>query len=99
MPSEGLNRKLTAILSADVKDYSRLMDQDEVLTIRTLTAHREVISSFVQQYKGRVVDTPGDNILAAFESVSDAVNCERVPYKDPAQAEQDMAALRKAGLK
>jgi len=49
MTTEGTTRKLTAILSADVKDYTRLMGQDEVYTIRTLTAHREVISNFVQQ--------------------------------------------------
>ena len=69
MANEEIKRKLTAILSADVKDYSRLMGQDEVFTIKTLTAHRELISNFIKQYKGRVVDTPGDNILAAFESV------------------------------
>jgi len=75
MTAEGINRKLTAIFSADVKDYTRLMGQDEVYTIRTLNDHREMFASFIRQYKGRIVDTPGDNILAAFESVSNAVNC------------------------
>ena len=75
MANEGISRRLTDILSADVKDYSRLLGQDEVLTIRTLKAHREAITSFVGQYKGRVIDTPGDNVLAAFESVSGSVNC------------------------
>ena len=75
MTTEGINRKLTAILSADVKDYSRLMSQDEVGTIKTLNTHREMIGNFVQQYKGRVIDNPGDNILSAFESVTNAVNC------------------------
>ena len=75
MTTEGINRKLVAIISADVKDYSRLMSQDQVGTIRTLNTHREIFSDLVRQYKGRIVDTPGDNILATFESVSNAVNC------------------------
>ena len=74
MTTEGINRKLMAILSADVKDYTRLMGQDEVYAIRTINEHRDVFSRSVQQYKGRIVDTPGDNILAEFVSVVDAVN-------------------------
>ena len=66
-------RKLAAILSADVKGYSRLMGDDELATVKTLKKHREVISSVVNQYRGRVVDSPGDNILAEFGSVVDAV--------------------------
>ena len=69
MANEEIKQKLTAILSADVKDYSRLMSQDRIGTIETLKSYREVISSFVNRYIGRVIDTPGDNILAAFESV------------------------------
>ena len=75
MIQEGTKRKLVAILSADVKEYSRLMSQDELGTIRTITAYREAMSSLIQQYKGRVVDAPGDNLLAEFGSVVDAVNC------------------------
>ena len=70
-----VQRKLTAILSADVKGYSRLMGEDEVTTIRTLTAYRELITSFIQAHNGRVVDTPGDNLLAEFATVVDAVQC------------------------
>ena len=62
-----------AILSADVKGYSRLMGEDEEATVRTITAHRKVITSVIQKYRGRVVDSPGDNILAEFVSVVDAV--------------------------
>lgn len=51
------------------------MGEDEVATVRTLTAYREVMSAFIQQYRGRVVDSPGDNILAEFSSVIDAVQC------------------------
>ena len=75
MAEEGTKRKLTAILSADVEGYSRLMGDDEVTTIRTLTSYREVMSSVIQQYRGRVVDMVGDNLLAEFASVVDAVQC------------------------
>src|SRR5262245_61371092 len=68
-----LERKLAAILSADVKGYSRLMGEDEEATIRTLTAYRELITVLVQRHRGRVVDSPGDNLLAEFASVVDAV--------------------------
>jgi adenylate cyclase len=75
MAQEGFKRKLAAILSADVEGYSRLMGQDEEATIRTLTAYRSAITDHVLKYRGRVVDTTGDNILAEFTSVVDAVNC------------------------
>jgi adenylate cyclase len=70
-----MERKLAAILSADVKGYSRLMGEDEAATIRTLTAYREVMASLIQQHRGRVVDAPGDNLLAEFASVVEAVQC------------------------
>lgn len=73
MAKEEFKRKLTAILSADVKDYSLLMGEDEEATVRTITSHRKVITSVIQRYRGRVVDSPGDNILAEFASVVDAV--------------------------
>jgi adenylate cyclase len=70
-----MERKLTAILSADVKGYSRLMGEDEEATIRTLTSYRAVMTSLIQRHRGRVVDSPGDNLLAEFASVVDAVCC------------------------
>ena len=73
MISQEVKRKLVAILSADVKGYSRLMGEDEVGTIRTLNAYKEMMSTLIQQYHGRVVDAPGDNLLAEFASVVDAV--------------------------
>ncbi len=73
MSTEGFRRKLTAILSADVKGYSRLMGEDEETTVRTITAHRAVITAVILKDRGRVVDAPGDNILAEFVSVVDAV--------------------------
>jgi adenylate cyclase len=75
MPDQGFKRKLTAILSADVEGYSRLMDDNEAATVRTLTSYRIAITDLVQQFSGRVVDSPGDNILAEFTSVVDAVSC------------------------
>src|SRR5712664_3960832 len=70
-----MERKLAAILSTDVKGYSRLMGEDEVATIRTLTAYREVMATLIRQHRGRVVDSPGDNLLAEFASVVEAVQC------------------------
>jgi len=75
MTQKGFKRKLTAILSADVEGYSRLMGEDEEATVRTLTSFRTAFADLVQQFRGRVVDSPGDNILAEFTSVVDAVNC------------------------
>jgi adenylate cyclase len=70
---ERAKRKLSAILSADVKGYSRLMGDDELATVRTLEAYREMIAEVIRNYSGRVVDSPGDNLLAEFASVVDAV--------------------------
>jgi len=73
MMQERAKRKLSAILSADVKGYSRLMGEDELATVRTLEAYREVIAKVIRNYSGRIVDSPGDNLLAEFSSVVDAV--------------------------
>ena len=73
--TEKIRRKLTAILSADVKGYSRLMGEDEEWTVRTLKTYKEVIRNLVGQHRARVVDSPGDNVLAEFASVVDAVEC------------------------
>jgi adenylate cyclase len=75
MTQEGFKRKLTAIFSADVIGYSRLMRDDEEATVRDLAAHRVLMTEIIQQHRGRVVDSPGDNLLAEFGSVVDAVNC------------------------
>jgi adenylate cyclase len=74
MNSDALERKLAAILSADVVGYSRLMAEDEAATIRTLTDYREAIAMLVRQHRGRVVDSPGDNLLAEFPTALDAVH-------------------------
>jgi class 3 adenylate cyclase len=73
MQEETLKRKLAAILSADVKEYSRLMREDEAATVQTVTEYRQVMTSLIDQHHGRVVDAVGDNLLAEFSSVVDAV--------------------------
>ena len=75
LTSQGVQRQLKAILSADVKDYSRLMSSDELWTIQTLKDYRGLIASQVRSHLGRVVDSPGDNLLAEFGSVVHAVEC------------------------
>ena len=75
MAEEGFKRKLTAVLSADAVGYSRLMAEDEAATVKTLATYREIMSSLIKQHRGRVVDSPGDNLLAEFSSVVDAVQC------------------------
>src|SRR5713226_9398533 len=67
-PSQNIERRLAAILSADVKGYSRLMGADEVATLRTLTAYRRVMDTLIEQHRGRIVGTAG-------ASVVDAVQC------------------------
>ena len=68
-----MERKLAAIFSADVKGYSRLMGDDEEATIHTLKSYRDVIARLIEHHHGRVVDSPGDNMLAEFASAVDAV--------------------------
>ena len=70
-----MKHKLTAILSADVKGYSQLMGQDEISTVATLNAYKETMASLIKKHRGRVVDSPGDNLLAEFASVFEAVKC------------------------
>ena len=75
MTEERAKRKLSAVLSADVKGYSRLMGQDEAGTVNRLKEYRALMTDLIQHYRGRVVDSPGDNILAEFASVIDATEC------------------------
>jgi adenylate cyclase len=82
MTPDGFKRKLTAILSADVASYSRLMQDDEAGTVRTLEAYKQIVSDLVKQHRGRVVDSPGDNLLADFASVVDAVQCAVAVQKE-----------------
>jgi len=75
MADENYKRKLTAILSADVVGYSRLMGEDEAATVSTLKSHRILFGEKIKSFNGRLVDSPGDNLLAEFASIVDAVSC------------------------
>jgi adenylate cyclase len=75
MTKERVRRKLSGILSADVVGYSRLMQKDEASTIRNLEDSKRLMSELIEQYKGRIVDAVGDNLMAEFISVVDAVEC------------------------
>jgi adenylate cyclase len=82
MATQGFKRKLAAIFSADVVGYSRLMGEDEAATVTTLETYKRAISDLIMQHRGRVVDAPGDNILAEFASVVDAVQCAVAVQKE-----------------
>ena len=99
LASQGMQRQLRAILSADVKDYSRLMAQDEMRTIRTLNAYRDLIASHVRDHLGRVVDSPGDNILAEFGSVINAVQCAVEIQKDLGVKNAELTDNRKMAFR
>ena len=95
MTEERAKRKITAILSADVKGYSRLMEEDELATVRTLEAYREMITEVVRNYSGWVVDSPGDNLLAEFASVVDAVECAVEIQKELKEKNEDLPENRR----
>lgn len=106
MSPQVYERKLTAILSADVAGYSRLMGEDEDLTIKTLTGYREMMTSLIEKHKGRVVDSPGDNMLSTFPSVTQDVDCAmeiqeelRVIHAElPENRRMDFRILQREGL-
>ena len=75
MAPEGVKRKISAILSADVVGYSKLMEADEEATVRTMESYRGTLASLIDQHHGHVVDSPGDNVLSEFPSVVDSVQC------------------------
>jgi len=70
------------MFSADVAGYSRLMGEDEAATVKTLTTYRNIMMELIKQHRGRVVDSPGDNLLAEFTSVVDAVQCAVAVQKE-----------------
>ena len=95
MTLEGIARKLIAILSADVKDYTRLMSQDDVGTIRTLNEFKEAMETLIRRYRGQVVDATGDNLLARFDSVLDAVNAAAEMQRELAVRNAELPDHRK----
>ena len=95
MTKEDFKRKLTAILSADVVGYSRLMGDDEAATVKTLETYKGVMYSLIKQHRGRVVDSPGDNMLAEFGSVVDAAQCAVSIQKELQTRNADIPENRK----
>ena len=75
MEAPTLDRRLVAILAADVEAYSRLMALDEEGALATLSAHRAIADELIVAFRGRIANTAGDSVLAEFASVVDAVRC------------------------
>ncbi len=75
MEAPPLERRLAAILAADVEGYSRLMHGDEEATMATLSARRGLVDDLIARHRGRIANTAGDSVLAEFASVLDAVHC------------------------
>ena len=89
------SRKISAIFSADVAGYSRLMGDNEEATVRTLTRYRQVMSDLIARHRGRVVDSPGDNLLAEFASVVDALHCAWDIQQEMAGRNQELVEHRR----
>src|SRR4030043_1972298 len=75
MNQDRTKRKLSAIFSADVVGYSRLMEADEAWAIKSIEENKSLITNLIEDYHGRVGDAPGDNMLAEFNSITNAVEC------------------------
>ncbi len=99
MAEDSLKRRLAALLSADVVGYSRLMAQDELETVRTLTAYRERVTGIVRASGGRVVDFIGDNMLVEFPSTLDAVECAVQIQKTMAEMNTTLADNRRMNFR
>jgi len=87
-----LERKLVAILAADVEGYSRLMHDDQEKTLATLSAHRNIIDALIAAGRGEISGTAGDSVLAEFASVVDAVHCAVSIQQALAKANADLPA-------
>jgi adenylate cyclase len=75
MQIDKVERRLAALLHADVQGYSRLLSEDEPTTLRLLSSHLELMQTLVHQHGGRPVGSRGDSLLAEFPSVVEAVQC------------------------
>jgi adenylate cyclase len=95
MADQGFKRKLATILIADVVGYSRLMEDDEEATIQTLNTYRNSMSTLIEQHRGRVVDMTGDNLMAEFSSVVDAVKCAVETQKEISERNADLPENRR----
>jgi adenylate cyclase len=94
MEAPPLERKLVAILAADVEGYTRLMHEDEEAALATLSAHRSLIDKLISDWRGRVAGTAGDSVLAEFASVVDAFQCAVAIQQSLAQANASLPPAR-----
>lgn len=94
-----VHRRLAAILSADVAGYSRMMGEDEVATVRTLSEYRVAIAEIVARHHGRVVDMPGDNLLAEFGSAIDAVEGALAMQRELAARNAELPEARRMAFR
>ena len=92
MEAPPLERKLVAILAADVAGYSRMMGIDEEGTLATLSAFRAVSDMLIEKHGGRICGTAGDSVLAEFASVFGAVQCAVEIQRDLARANDELQA-------
>jgi TolB-like protein/class 3 adenylate cyclase/cytochrome c-type biogenesis protein CcmH/NrfG len=95
MDETPIERRLAAILAADIAGYSRLMAADEVATVATLKAHLAVVLPLVESHGGRIQDTAGDGILAEFRSVLQAVECAVAIQRTMAERNAGVPQLRR----
>ena len=102
-PSEeavpAVERKLVAIMSGDIAGYSRLMGDDDVATVQTLTVYRAAITAIIEQHRGRLVDFTGDNLLATFASTVDAVECASALQADLAKRNAELTDSRRMAFR
>ncbi len=95
MEAPRLERRLVAILAADVEGYTRHMEQDEEAALATLSRLRTIVDALIAQHKGRITNTAGDSVLAEFISVVDALDCaERIQQDIAAASESQPAEAR-----
>jgi adenylate cyclase len=94
-PNQRVERKLAAIVAADVAGYARLVGSDEVGTLRLFTAHREILDGLIVEHGGRIANTAGDSVLAEFPSAVDAVQCAVEVQERLAEANQSLPADRR----
>ena len=99
MEAPPIERRLAALLSADVEGYSRLMHVDEEATMATLSAHRALVDGLIGRHRGRIANTAGDSVLAEFESILDAVRCaieiqEAIEHANEVQTQGRQMRLR-----
>ena len=96
MATERVERKLAAILVADIAGYSRLMGADEEGTLARLKTHRrELIDPKIAEHRGRIVKTTGDGMLVEFASVVDAVRCATEVQREMAEWNTDVPSDRR----